>query len=51
VEERKWYQPLAEKILSLYTVEVIKKTIAAKHNTKYYNSKGSFTIYLENKIK
>lgn len=51
LEERKWYQPLAEKILSLYTVEDIKKSIAAKHDTKYYNSKGSFTIYLENKIK
>ena len=51
LEERKWYQPLAEKILSSYTVEDIKKTIAVKHNTKLYNYKGRFTIYLEDKIK
>lgn len=51
VKERKWHQPLAEKILAVYSAGDIKKAIAAKHNSKYYSSKGRFTIYLEDKIK
>lgn len=50
-KQRKWYKPLAEKIIAVYTPEDIRNAILTKQKGKYNHEKGRFTIYLEEKIK
>jgi hypothetical protein len=50
VEERKCYEPLAEKIISAYTIEDIKNAISFIEKNNHHPRKGRFTAFLESKI-